>query len=405
MHLDTIKSGFIISCDKDFIIQEVLQDHSGYNLSRYINTPLITMLDSGSINKAVIFQEDLRKSNNAVSWELNLSDGESLKPFYFAGLNKNDSFYIIGSANSDTILEIVTEIMTIENEQTNRLRELIKENINLKLAVSDSGELYNEISKLNNELVDLHRELSRQKAGLEELVKQKNRFLGIAAHDLRNPLANICHLTQTMLEENLDKNKSLEYLEYIKSLSNFMLHLISELLDFSEVENGTILLKSAANDITECIKQTIRLSEIDAAKKDIVIRLTIPEKYTSILIEFDTEKISQVMTNLLSNAIKYSPASSEIELKLEFDEKYCSVYFLDRGPGISNSDLGELFKPFSRSCNRPTGGERSTGLGLFISKKIIEAHSGKIGVYKNIGGGSVFYFQIPVKGSGTLLNL
>ena len=111
----------------------------------------------------------------------------------------------------------------------------------------------------------------------------------------------------------------------------------------------------------------------------------------------DTSKIEQVITNLVSNAIEHSDAGSSVVIRLVHEEDMVTVSVQDFGPGISPQDMEKLFKPFARTSTQKTAGEKSTGLGMLITRKIIEAHEGTIWVESQVGEGTTISFQIPVR--------
>lgn len=217
----------------------------------------------------------------------------------------------------------------------------------------------------------------------------------MAVHDLRNPLSYIisyCDFIadgkETLSEEQVEFNSK------IKSLSGFMLTLVTELLDVAAIEKGEINLLLETIDIVLLTKEIIQLIRIVADKKEIKIRFTSMVQTLPLLI--DKGKIEQVITNLLSNAIKYSHPQTEITVTLSKENSTMIISVKDQGQGIEANELSLLFKPFQKTSTRPTSGEKSTGLGLFIVRKIVEAHGGKIWVESDYGKGSAFSFALPI---------
>ena len=231
---------------------------------------------------------------------------------------------------------------------------------------------------------------------LIELSQLKNKFLGMAAHDLRNPLSSIRGFSEILLmelETLTDEQK--EFLTLINTISDQMLRLVNDLLDVSVIESGKLDLQLKMDSLRKLLEERIRIGETVAAKKAIRIsrRLSdVPE------IAFDTNRIVQVIDNLIGNAIKFSPPGSEIYVGLGMEGKEVRVSVEDHGPGLSEEDKGKLFGEFQRLSAQPTGGEKSTGLGLSIAKKIVEAHAGRIWVETEKGKGAIFCFALPIKG-------
>jgi two-component system sensor histidine kinase/response regulator len=270
--------------------------------------------------------------------------------------------------------------------------------------VEDQYGLYRELIKYraNEKDREIHSRMLRElimkyssaERGLKELNDLKNRFLGIAAHDLRNPLVSIRGFSEIMLEGETGPltDDQREFLTIINSASQSMLALVNDLLDVSVIESGKLDLRKTVQSLGTLILDRIRLQEIPARQKNISIR---PELDDVPDFPFDSERMAQVVDNLVSNAVKFSPPGSEILVRMgqDGDDVRCAV--VDHGPGVSPEDRTKLFGAFQRLSARPTGGEKSTGLGLSIVKKIVEAHDGVIDVISEPGTGSEFYFSIP----------
>ncbi|WPP49392.1 sensor histidine kinase [Catalinimonas niigatensis] len=233
---------------------------------------------------------------------------------------------------------------------------------------------------------------------LQKLNEEKNKFIGIAAHDLRSPIGNIYTLADLMLEPDSSKNLSptqLEFLTLINRTSHNALSMLDNLLDVSQIEAGTLKINKIKNDYLEFIHEVISINQLIAAKKEQQILLESNEP--EIILDFDKAYLGQVVNNLLTNALKYSFNKSEVTVKVSVNGKYIKTEVIDQGMGIKDQDKDKIFRPFEKAQNVPTGGERSSGLGLAIVRKIIEAHQGEIGFSSIYGKGSTFYFFLPIK--------
>ncbi len=227
---------------------------------------------------------------------------------------------------------------------------------------------------------------------LKKISDEKNNFLGMAAHDLRNPLGIIQQASKRLNKPNLSDDQTHSLLDMILKSSLSMQHLLDDLLDISAIESGKITLHKLPLNLTEVFHERIALFKTKAADKKIEIIEALPD---SAMVEFDPARITQVIDNLLSNAIKYSPENFQITLTIEKDIDVLRVNVFDQGPGIEPKDVNKLFKAFNRLGHRTTGGESSHGLGLSICLRIIEAHMGSIGYKDAPDGGSHFYFELP----------
>jgi signal transduction histidine kinase len=238
------------------------------------------------------------------------------------------------------------------------------------------------------------KELEDQNNTLKLLNEQKNEFLGIAAHDLRNPLGVILGFSELLGEKVGDDLKI--YTDLIYKTSSTMLQLLNDLLDISKIEAGKLELRKKNIDYIELVKQNIKMNNFFAQGKDIQIISEFELSGQTLFI--DESKIDQVLNNLIGNAVKYSYPNSTIKVRVFEIDNLLITQVIDHGPGIPSKELNDIFFPFRRTSVRPTNGESSHGLGLAIVKKIIEGHGGQVGVKSKIKEGSTFTFTLPVCG-------
>ncbi len=386
--------GFAILCDGAGKILQVL--HNSFDESSRISPgePWFTIVDEHNIEKAQNFVQEINLVGAAFNWDLNVRIKENALSICFAGIILDDKQLIVAAKTNESLQKLVREFSKIGNEQVNALRIALKENVELRARTAKDSSDFDEISRLNNELVNLQRSLAKKNIQLEQLNEEKNRFLGIAAHDLRNPLSNVFILAEFIEEEIGESNQSLhQYVQQIRGLSRFMLNLVDDLLDISAIESGKIELNLELVDLIDLAKQCIELNQMLAEKKQIKIHFessTIKEKLV-----IDRGKISQVINNLLTNAVKYSEEKTRIIIRLKESNDDIIVSVEDQGLGISPHELKLLFNPFQKTSTQSTGGESSTGLGLYIVKRIVEAHQGKIWAESELKKGSVFSFSLP----------
>jgi two-component system, sensor histidine kinase and response regulator len=245
----------------------------------------------------------------------------------------------------------------------------------------------------NQQLVEQQKHLVEQ---LSKANEAKDRFLGMCAHDLRNPLSSIRGLAELM-DENATGSLSLEQREIIQTIhsaSQSMLELVNELLDVATIEAGHLKLAKEPTHIAEIVERSVHLSNIEAAKKN--TRIELVKIGLNPMVDVDRNKIRQVVDNLISNAVKYSPPGSLVTVLIRSDETTAGFAVRDTGPGIPDDERHKLFKDYGRLSNQPTGGEKSTGLGLAICRKIVEAHDGTIGVENIPGLGCEFAVRLPI---------
>ena len=232
---------------------------------------------------------------------------------------------------------------------------------------------------------------------LNRINQEKNKFLGIVAHDLRNPLGNIHAFSDYLINENNGKvNRELiDILTLMKNLSGNTMAVLDNLLDISKIESGKIELSLQSEDLISFIKQHIHFNQRLANKKKIEIKYR--STLEKLITKFDNKHLSEVIDNLLSNAIKYSKPYSEILVKIsQMENKKVLTEIIDSGNGIPETEQKKLFRYFQTTSSKPTGGEKSTGLGLAIAKQLINLHKGEIGVKSSEKNGSNFYFTLPI---------
>ena len=250
------------------------------------------------------------------------------------------------------------------------------------------------------ESLERRRHSERVTAALNEkliaLNKDKDRYLGIAAHDLRNPLSSMRGLAELMAETPLEPEQSREFLQTIRSTSDEMLHLVNDLLDTAVIESGKLEVKRQDQDVSALVRRRIRNLEPQAARKQIALNVDAPKGNAAI----DAARFGQVIDNLISNAIKFSPSGTTVRIGVRFEADRFIFSVQDQGPGIPAADRALMFRSFQKLSAQPTGGEKSTGLGLAIVKKIVDAHGGTIAVDDAPGGGTLFTVTTPVAYSG-----
>lgn len=235
-------------------------------------------------------------------------------------------------------------------------------------------------------------ELASSNERLVHLNNEKNEFMGIAAHDLKNPLTVILGSAE-LIAMSKDENQNSTLSKNIVSAATRMRNLIADLLDFNAIEQGKYNSAVERCDIHALVEQCVENNQPIAARKQIAFRVGISE---GLWAKADRAATLQILDNLVSNALKYSPPNTTIHVHALPEKDHVLVKIRDEGPGISEADRRKLFQKFTRLSARPTGGESSTGLGLAIVKRLAEAMSGSVQCYSTLGSGSTFTLQLPV---------
>lgn len=249
-------------------------------------------------------------------------------------------------------------------------------------------------------LKEKHKKLEIINTNLQVLNDEKSRIIGIAAHDLRNPISGIYSFSDLLISDYKDRFdiEILNILHMIRSTSDSTLGILRNLLDVSMIESGKIELKIKRQDYLSFIKAHIAMNQMLAKNKDITIILN--SQAEDIFTEFDEYYLSEVIVNLLTNAIKFSNSHTTIEVRISLtDNNQILTQVIDEGKGIPEDEQQKLFNYFQKTSVLPTDGEQSTGLGLAIAKQIVIRHNGEIGVRSLPNVGSDFYYLIPVRNS------
>lgn len=295
------------------------------------------------------------------------------------------------------------EIILLALAQADRINIIKNENARAQttlLLMSQRAE-----QELENKIQLRTQELAEAVQRLEKLDKQKNEFLGIAAHDLKNPLTSIIGLSDLMrrLAPSITEEQRYNYLERISRSGQRMMHIITNLLDVNALESGNAKLEKRTVNLNEVAHQVLLQYEHPMQAKEISYRFDYSDQSgapitqnTHFIITADPNACFQVLDNIISNAIKYSPPRKQIQLTLIRKSGCAEVHIQDQGPGLSALDQQRLFEKFSKLSSIPTAGEHSTGLGLSIVKQLSEAMGGSVRCESELGKGCCFILSFPL---------
>lgn len=231
---------------------------------------------------------------------------------------------------------------------------------------------------------------------LVELNELKNRFLGMAAHDLRSPLTVIQGFVKVLSRGRLGPatEAQQEMLGRVYASSQKMLNLINDLLDVAAIEAGRLSLDLRQADLVAFLRDCHKSHLMIAEAKSIRLELDVPDELPPV--RADCGRLEQVIGNLVSNAVKFSYPETTAVLRARLEGNQIAISVTDQGQGIPADEIPIMFSDFGRTSVRPTGNERSTGLGLAITKRIVQAHGGTISVASEVGHGSTFTFTLPI---------
>ena len=269
-------------------------------------------------------------------------------------------------------------------------KELRSQNEHIQDQADYLHEANKSISKMHAEVQKQKEEILRKNTELISLNNEKNNLIGIVAHDLKSPLNQIKGLISIIkLQPDKVDPEVMAYLDIIENSATRLSGMINKILDVEAIESKKPNIKIEKVDIGKLMKELVKNHEIVAQEKNITLNADIESGRLEA--EVDKGYATQIYENLISNAIKFSPRWSTVYIKLCSNKKRVVCEIKDEGPGISDDDQKKLFLKYQKLSAQPTGNETSTGLGLSIVKRYVEAMNGKIWCESELGKGASFF--------------
>ena len=237
----------------------------------------------------------------------------------------------------------------------------------------------------------LYKESQRRAEELEEQRKRREEFVSVIGHELRGPLTVLSGYSQILPRwESLEPEQRTRSLGAMGEQVRKLNRLVSDLVDFSRIETGRLLLERELTELVAIARQVVEEQQATTTIHHLVLET--PDG--PIEGRWDRDRVAEAITNLVSNAIKYSPKGGEVRIVISRVDGEAKVSVYDQGIGIDEEDIPLLFQPYSRLYRERRA--RGVGLGLFITKGIVEAHGGRIWVESELGKGSAFHFTLPL---------
>ncbi|MEK9148895.1 MAG: ATP-binding protein, partial [Candidatus Desantisbacteria bacterium] len=256
------------------------------------------------------------------------------------------------------------------------------------------NQLKTNIETLDSKVEERTTELASSNKQLQEASQAKSAFLANMSHELRTPLNSIIGFSEVLNEKTFgDLNeKQTKYINNILTSGKHLLTLINDILDLSKVEAGKIELKIEEFSLQEILTECQTLVKTLAAKKNIWLEVKI-EGITTM--KADPVRFKQIMYNLLSNAIKFTPEKGRVDIQAKPVDEMVQISVQDTGIGINREHYQKVFEEFQQIDSSYSKQYQGTGLGLPLTKRLVELHGGKIWLESEIGKGSIFAFTIP----------
>jgi signal transduction histidine kinase len=248
------------------------------------------------------------------------------------------------------------------------------------------GALAADVNRMNDELRRVYGEL-------ESASRHKSDFLATMSHELRTPLNAIIGFSEVLHEQMFGElnERQLGYVDDVRAAGKHLLSLINDVLDLAKIEAGKMELERSHVSIPEVLQSAVALHAERASRGGVELSLaTEPEEIT---VEADGRRVRQVVFNLVSNAVKFTPAGGRVDVSARLDGDRVEIAVADTGPGIAPEELETIFEEFgqARDGRRAEG----TGLGLPLSRRLVELHGGRLWVESELGRGSAFRFTLP----------
>jgi signal transduction histidine kinase len=226
---------------------------------------------------------------------------------------------------------------------------------------------------------------------LEQLEEMRQEFVSNVSHEIQSPLASIQGFSKTLQSNHITEQQRELYLSIIENESKRISALSKQLLTLASLDKEENILEKSTYDLGEQIKQVLFMTEWSWREKDITVEMELPSVY----VHADQNLLHQVWSNLITNAVKYTPAGGTLSLLLTSKDHMCYIKVQDTGIGISKNDLPHIFNRFYKADKVRNRKEDSSGLGLAITKKIIELHEGEIYAESVLNKGTTFYVEFP----------
>jgi signal transduction histidine kinase len=233
--------------------------------------------------------------------------------------------------------------------------------------------------------------------------RAKSEFIAVVSHELRTPLTSVIGslalLREAVRRADMSDGRVVTLLDSAQRNASRLLALINDILDIDRIVSGGLQLEFGAHQASTLMQQAIDANRDYAAR--FKVRLEIVRTQADAVMRVDTLRLAQVLSNLLSNAAKFSHPGGIVELAAAIDGDFCRISVRDHGMGIPASHHARMFSKFSQADTSVTRSKGGTGLGMFVTKQLVELMGGSIGFESEVGKGSLFWVKLPMACAAT----
>ncbi len=327
------------------------------------------------------FVKYLTAKKRTISW-----DEDSRELATFAEIKELGSELIIPLMSGEELIGILFIGKSLSSDAYTRDDKSILYTLASSTAISlKNALLYEQVIEKNSAIQKL---LQHER----ELTESKDQFIAIASHYLRTPLTTIKGFLYMLLNSKLTESESKNYLARVFNEQKRLASLVEDIISISSLEKGELKLYKETTPLSKIIKSVVDDYSALATEKGLVLKADIKH---DISLQIDQQKLTQAVSNLVNNAIKFTSVGS-VSILVDFDVNTVQICIQDTGIGIEDEQIGQLFQKFHRATSVRTYNYEGSGLGLYITKLIVDAHHGKITVSSKLGVGSSFCIYIPL---------
>lgn len=355
---------------KEGVVKETAEreENSSFNIS-YLLYGLI------ALQFVIIIVLLLRKSNKTSS-----------------NINSTNEVETSGSGNK--IKQVSSDLQHAYEQLKKKLKVLENENSFQRSQIRELKERISDLENANLKLVEKKDKLVESKQQLEEIQTHKEELFAIAIHDIKNPAAAIKSYIELIQSYDLNAVEQSEIMESMIRSSEQIVELAHEMTSVIAQSQPEPLVNLEMSSLKKIIDSVCTQNKGYAIKKE--INLVNKSSLDLPTTKLDPAKMEEVLDNLINNAIKYAPKNTFVNISTFFTNDKITVEIVDNGVGLSEEDIRRAFTRGGKLSSVPTAGEKSSGLGLWIVKKIIEEHGGRVWVKSKLGHGSTFGFELPI---------